>query len=400
MEILKILFVLLVMVIMFKKHINVGHVLTVTALLFGILHHVGIAQFGDILLMTLTSPSSLLLFPALYLINLMDKIMQQAGSQSRLVLGLQNTLGDPRLSMIILPAIIGLLPAPGGAKFSAPMVEEASKELAISKEKKAAINYYYRHLWEFFVPLHPSCLIAVEILQIPLNTYMLIMFPLFIFISLFGLILFRKFPPKTTQQHIKAPSAQTRKDIIEGLSPVLATMVLVVLFHMSIIPALTIVDLTMLVYYRLKPKRILSLLKQALEPRLFYMVFAAMFLRYVLENSGTIGSMLNVFNTIGLNTLIIAIVFPLVIGLLTGDTLVGISLTLPVILSITGDGQLLSMAVLAIISNFIGVLLSPLHLCFIMSVEHFHADFPRTYIMMLIPELLLFITVLGYSSLF
>ncbi len=393
MEILKIVTVLIVMVIMFKKKIQVGHVLFTCALLFAVLYRVPPLPLARIFLDALTSASTLTIIFALYLITLMERIMRHAGSQARLVAGLQATLGSPRLSMAVLPAIIGFLPSPGGARFSAPMVEEASKNLEISNEEKASINYYYRHVWEFFLPLYPATLLAIETIGIPLYQYMLFMFPLSILVILLGIILYRNFPKQANKQQKKLTNANT-KGILEGLAPVLATMLLALVLQLNIVISLLIVDVAMFILYRISPTKIPPMLKKAFEPRLLYMIFSAIFLRFVLEGSGGTEQLLSTFQSLGLNITQIAIIFPFMIGFLTGVSIAHVAIALPVIVSLSDPAGVLNTAVLAIISGYIGQMLSPVHLCLLMSVEHFKADFFRTYRKLLLPEALLFAIVL------
>ncbi len=51
-----------------------------------------------------------------------------------------------------------------GALFSAPLVENVIGEDKISAERKAMINHWFRHLWEYWWPLYPGFVLAVELL--------------------------------------------------------------------------------------------------------------------------------------------------------------------------------------------------------------------------------------------
>ena len=47
-------------------------------------------------------------------------------------------LKDERLVIVAVPALIGMLPVPGGAVMSAPMTVEAGKKAGLSPEQQAA----------------------------------------------------------------------------------------------------------------------------------------------------------------------------------------------------------------------------------------------------------------------
>jgi len=396
-EAIKDIAVLALLVFMFKKRIQIGHVFFTCAFLFGILHHMSPVELGSAIITALVSGSSLTLFTALYLITLLEKTMRHSGSQSRLVSGLMNLSGDPRIPMAALPAIIGLLPSPGGARFSAPLVAEASKGIQLTGEQNAAINYYYRHLWEFFLPLYPASLLAVEILEVPLGRFILVMLPFTVITVFAGLFLYRDLPSSQTAADTQQDN-QAWKQVVEGLSPIAAIMILVLVFDLHILLSLVSVITFMFFYYRIGIKQIGLMLVSALEVRLLYMVFGAIYLREVLVQSGSIEQLLGYFQDMGLSPLLIAIIFPAIIGLLTGVTIAGVSIALPVIVTLATPDNILSLGSLAIASNIAGQMLSPMHLCLLMSVEHFSADFTGTYARLILPEALLIIFAIIYST--
>lgn len=396
MEALKDILVLVLLVVMFKKRIQIGHIFVISAVLFGVLHYISPFKLASLLFSSVTSRSTLAIFAALYLITLLEKVMRRSGSQAKLVSGLMHISGDPRVSMAALPAIIGLLPSPGGARFSAPLVEEASKGIIITKEQNAAINYYYRHLWEFFLPLYPASLLAVEILQVPLEKFVLVMLPFTIFTVIAGLMLFRKFPSQErSNQEVNSPLA--KKQVFEGLAPIIAIMILVLVFKLHILFALILTIAFMLIYYKIAIAEIGCMIAAALEIRLLYMVLGAIYLREVLVQSGSIEQLLTYFQGIGLSPLLISIIFPIMLGLLTGVTLAGVTISLPIVVSLAGPHNLLSLGSLAFASIVIGIMLSPVHLCLLMSIEHFAADFGKTYVKLIIPEVLLLLFAIAYS---
>ncbi len=395
METVKDLFILALLVIMFKKRVQIGHVFMVCAILFGLLHSLSPLNLLKIMGQTLIDPSTVVILVALYLITLLERIMRKSGGQSKLVNGLMGLSGDPRVSMAILPAIIGLLPSPGGARFSAPLVEEAAKNVQLPPDQNAAINYYYRHLWEYFLPLYPASLVAVQILGVRLETFVLVMLPFTPVTILSGFLLFRKFP-KPSSLSPKTSNRTALKQISEGLAPIAAIMLLVLLLKMDILAALVLTIAVMFAYYKINKRQIAPMLLAAFELRLLYMVFGAIYLREVFIASGSIDLLLASFQSLGLGPLQIAIIFPMIISLLTGVTIAGVTIALPVVVSLAGANDLLSLGSLALASIVIGIMLSPMHLCLLMSIEHFAADFIKTYRRLLLPETILLAFAIAY----
>lgn len=60
--------------------------------------------------------------------------------------------------------IIGMLPSPGGARLSCPMVEETTAHSQLQTDK-AYTNYWYRHIWMDGFILYPPMLMAARILE-------------------------------------------------------------------------------------------------------------------------------------------------------------------------------------------------------------------------------------------
>ena len=403
------IFVLVILVFMARKRIQLGHVFVITSFLFGVLHNISLLTLGKSLATTFLSPSTLTILGALFFINMMEHIMSNSGSKTRLVSSLKSLSGNPCFAMAALPAFIGLLPSPGGAKFSAPMVEEAAKDVTATGEQKAVINYYYRHVWEYFLPLYPANLLAVEILNIPTGKFIMIMFPFTLITLLIGTILFRNIHviPNTTDinkietgtlNNINNTYCKKILYIFEGILPVITVVLLVLILKLHIVLALLIVVSLMIIYYKVDLITLVNMVKKSLSPKLYYVIFGAIYFRDILQASGSIDLLLNYFESIDLNPLLITILFPFSISLLTGLTIPGITIALPIIITLAAPTQIMSYACLAFVSNFIGAMLSPMHLCLILSIDHFSANFTKTFRLLYIPEAILLIFAILYSQ--
>lgn len=66
-------------------------------------------------------------------------------------------------ALMALPAVIGLMPMPAGALFSAPFVQQAGGKIDGTPEWKSAVNYWFRHIWEYWWPLYPGVIVAMSV---------------------------------------------------------------------------------------------------------------------------------------------------------------------------------------------------------------------------------------------
>lgn len=394
MEIIKDLFILAYLIILLRKGAQIGHVLFTTGLLFGLLHGLNPVQLILLICQSLTSPANLIIYAALILISMLEILMRNTGAQGRLVSGMKTMSRDHRFAMAALPAIIGLLPSPGGARFSAPLVEEAARDLVVKGEDSAAINYWYRHIWEFFLPLYSSVLLGAQIMAVPMQTFVLVMIPLTIISTAAGLLLLRSVekPPNPDTQ-----SPRSWNYILEGLAPILAIMVLVLAFNLNILLALFICIVSMLIIYRVEIAHIPKMCWESLNPKLLYMMFAAMYVRDAMVASGAVDQLSEYIRSAGLDPMLIAIILPSSITMLTGITVPGVSITMPLMMAMGGEANILSLGSLTMAATMVGSLLSPVHLCLIMSVEHFKCSLGGTYRRILLPTALLLTFAILYS---
>ena len=92
-----------------------------------------------------------------------------------------------------------------------------------------------------------------------------------------------------------------------------------------------------------------------------------------MELSGSVRNLSALFVENGISILPVVCLLPFITGLLTGLTVGFVGSTFPLVISIAGGAPLAVMS-LAFASGFIGVLLSPVHLCLVLTREYFKAD--------------------------
>jgi hypothetical protein len=98
---------------------------------------------------------------------------------------------------------------------------------------------------------------------------------------------------------------------------------------------------------------------------------------------------------------VLVVLIPFISGLTTGITVGFIGASFPVVLSLAGPdtGDLFSIIVLGYGSGFIGMMLSPIHICLIVTNEYFKTSLPGSLRGLLKPAALLFVGVAAYSCL-
>jgi integral membrane protein (TIGR00529 family) len=152
-------------------------------------------------------------------------LMSQAGIMKDLVVSLKSRLSK-RGILAVLPAVVGLLPMPGGALFSCPLIDDADEGATLPQELKTRINYWFRHVWEFWWPLYPGFLLAVAVSGLPVWKVASLLFPLHLMaIGIGWFFLLRRTPQG---EPVKAADGK-RKPFLPLLLPILTIIFVYIL---------------------------------------------------------------------------------------------------------------------------------------------------------------------------
>jgi len=108
----------------------------------------------------------------------------------------------------------------------------------------------------------------------------------------------------------------------------------------------------------------------------------------MLDASGAIDALPRTFEQSGMPHVVIFFTLPFIVGLLTGLTVAFVGATFPIIVAMTGGVPDPAAITFAFASGFAGVMLSPTHLCLLLTVRYFHADLGATYRLLYVPTLL------------
>ncbi len=340
-------------------------------------------------------------------------LMSEAGIMKDLVVCLKSRLSR-RAILAALPAVVGLLPMPAGALFSAPLVDDADDAGLLSQVEKTRINYWFRHVWEYWWPLYPGVLLAVDLSKLPIFFFVLLLSPMFLAAVAAGyLFLLRKVP--------NSPPKAKGPDDKSFLPLVLPTLTVIGVYGilLAAVPALARVDkylpmvigvaagLAVLQIQRplawkvwkkqMFSKRVLGLLVIIVLARIY-----GAFIEARLTDGDLLMDHLRAeLNTFGIPAIILVIVIPFVSGLTTGITVGYIGASFPVVLSLAGPtpGEFYSTIVLGFASGFIGMMLSPIHVCLIVTNEYFKTSLTSSLAGMIRPAALTLFFAVCYGTL-
>jgi hypothetical protein len=256
-------------------------------------------------------------------------------------------------------------------------------------EHKAFVNYWFRHIWEYCSPLYPGIVLAAAVSKLPLNRLLLSQLPLPLAVIMVGALLgFRgtavaKVPGKRDWDEIRM--------LFITLLPIIMSIVLVVAFKLPLSIAMMTIVLFMMMFYRFSRADIAATVKESVSLNIILMVVGIMAFKGMLEASGAIEALPRFFEQSGLPPVVILFTLPFLVGLLTGLTVGFVGATFPIIMAMTGGHPDPGTITFAFASGFAGVMLSPTHLCLLLTVQYFKADLAATYRYLYLPVAIVFL---------
>jgi hypothetical protein len=391
-DFLKIILIVLVLIFLIKKKWELSLVLLVGSLLAAVAFRLSLKAFIQNLLSALVSGETLSLVAIILLVLYLGTLLQAKGNFKTLVDSLKNLIAEPRLILALPPVFIGLLPMLGGALMSAPIVEEASQRWKLSPPLKTFLNYWFRHIWEYCWPLYVNVILAAAILQIPIKKISIVQFPFTILAAILGLIILFKRVPFLPKEKDGDNFLKSLFNLIISIWPILLIIVLIFGFKLSMLLSMAVSSLLTQILVRMKFQERLGIIWKSIQLRTVFLVASVMVFKRILEVSGALSSLTRVFQPEGLSAYILLFMVPFSLALLTGVNHAYVGISFPILLPIFGAGHPDMVLVLfAYVSGFVGILLSPAHLCLFLTLDYFRADIRETYKILVWPAAVIFL---------
>ncbi len=416
--ILRVLFVFILILFLIRKNLSLGNAFSAGSVILGLIFGMAPLKILNSVFHSLSHPKTMSLAAIVSLILVLSHSLEQAGQLQKMLVSFQGLIRSCRLRLAIFPALIGLLPMPGGAIFSAPMVKEIGKNIDIEPARLSYINYWFRHIWEYWWPLYPGVLLATTLAEINIWHFVGCLFPVTIVAALAGY-----FPIRNTDWHESCPDVPESfklaswKNLAILLLPIAMVIVggigLGVIFEhifsgtllkisreVGLILALLASILWVWHENNFNLETRISILKRKQLISIAYMIAGILIFKGILEDSHAITSIGKELLHLNIPLISITILLPFLVGMVAGITIAFVGTTFPILISLTHTfgvhGQIIAYMMLGLVSGFSGVLLSPLHLCLLLSNEYFSAELGAVYRFLYFPCLVLVLSAILY----
>jgi len=362
------------------------------------------------------------------LIDIFGRVLKETESLPRLMHALQALFADQRIALGGMPAVIGLLPMPGGAMISAPVVKEMADASAapVSPEDRTLVNYWFRHLWEYIFPVYPAVVAAAAIWKVDLAELVTRQVVLTLAAVAAGLSLvitrvkpMTKPPPAGPDPdasgagHDRSPDTVPNVGrlahvgaIAKGLAPIAAVLAIWYGLRMlgpvpsgcgiidwrpwgkiTVLVALVPVIAALVLIGRVSGRWFLERLRGCMPLDMLLLLIGVMAFQKVMAASGAVDGVSAELKGVPLFVTIFGL--PFIAGLLTGLAVAFVTMTFPLLVIsevVIADGGIDPAAtVLAYAGGYAGILLSPTHICLVLSREYFGASLGAVYRRLVLP---------------
>jgi hypothetical protein len=324
---------------------------------------------------SLTQLQTISLFLIVGSILVISRLMKESRHMDRIVEGFARLSGNERTAGLVLPALIGLLPMPGGALFSAPMVETTFNRHSLSGEQQTAVNYWFRHIWEYWWPLYPAVVLA-------------------------GMFFILKPIPRNTVLEKKIFSSAEVKSFLWEIMPILIVVMVIIFLEVltgllkmagltfslpaavTILPGLLVSIIWVCWVNRITLKQLGAAMSDRGVISILLLVAAIMIFQGIMNDSRAVFDIRAELMNYKIPILMVVMIMPFLSGLITGIGIGFVGTSFPLVIPLfptTSTFDFLSYAALAYVLGFMGMMLSPVHLCFLVTKDYFKANLLRSY---------------------
>ena len=381
-----------IIILMLRRHIPIGPCMLTGGLFIWLMKTPELHYLMQAFTETLSLPRTYDIIFALYFVMCLEIELRTSGALAGMVHALQKIFSSNRVTLAVMPAFLGLLPSLGGARFSAPIVEEASKGLGLTNDHQSAINFWFRHIFEFSSPIIPGMIMACNIAGVAYSEFIMHLCWLTVLMFSVGwFVLIRPIKADSIKENAGSQAADEQgwQDLWLSLSPVVLTFVLVVFFNMNASVGMGVVTagLFLVLHFTKREVSLKEVVVGAIDMKMFFNVLCILYFIQILTVTQVLQEIVTAFQSSPLPVPVIIAYVSFIIGVLTGMSQGHVAIIMPIIAAMqTGS---LNLAGVAMAFGVAGQMLTPTHMCLVVTVDYFKANFFKTLKPVLIGEVML-----------
>lgn len=349
----------------------------------------------------LTDATTIFLALVITGITIFGFLLRNTGYLQDMIKNLTRLVSDFRILIMVIPALVAMLTIPGGAVFSAPMMEPLGKDLKMRDASVAAANIFYRHLIYSIVPFYSSLLLMAQLSRVDIFIFIRYTIPVFLVGGVISYFYYFHNVPRTAgAKDGSGMNMENLKDLFTSFFPFLIILVLGIGFKMYF-PLAILISIIYIIIWGNPAAKTGSIKERAamvypgIDWFMMLAIIGIMIFKDFVQASGALDALSVLLLDLGIPLLLLVVLFPLVTGLVTGNNNASVAISVPLFLPLLPAGGL-GEAYLAImfISSLMGYQVSPFHLCLVLSTQYFRASMPQVIKEVLVPSMMVIVIAL------
>lgn len=371
---IRLLFVMFAILLLLKMKKPLYAAVSVGSIVAVLLYGIPWKEAGNLVLRGAFQKETLELLAAFYGINLLQKSMEIVGKEQEGQDDLSLLFPSRRISIMVVPFLIGLLPSAGALFLAAPVVERISRNY-LTKAEKAFVTSYYRHISESFLPTYSYIILAVNLSGGNMGMFQAAMMPSVLVLFLFGYLFYIRKIPNMTYANMEEQESRL-VHIRQLLRQYWAILLLVVVILAARIPVYVAVYPVVVLYiffHRFRFGDIKETVIFAWQLPIILDTIIIMIFKEILLYSDIFGKIPEYLETVNMPPIFVFMLLFFAGTLIMGSQAT-IALGIPLAFAGIPDGGV-GLLVLAVGAAFIASQMSPTHVCLTIAVEYFHCSF-------------------------
>jgi len=310
-------------------------------------------------------------------IGLLGLLYKETGMLINLSRSIGELLKNPKLVVSTLPAILGLLPVPGGALMSAPLVESAAEKLGLSNAKKTYVNMWFRHIIFPIYPMGQFIILTAALTNTQISSILIRQIPVVAVMTLAGYLVVLRKSTVSNSGTRRIKLGENLKKFLLSFSPILAMILTVALLQVDVSVAAFIGIFLLILIAKPTKQMLVKTISNIAIYKVALAAYGAMLLRSVVRASGISEALGQTIAATNIGEVVLLSVIPVVLGFLVGLPSGSVAISVPIIAGVITFTP--KSASLLFISAFLGYLAAPTHLCLVLTTDYFKSSLSKVY---------------------
>lgn len=315
-----------------------------------------------------TNWSSLSILVSLYLITFLQRMLEARQLIKAAQHDLDGMFHNRRVNATLAPIFIGLLPSAAAMVLCGDIVKD-STDGYLSPKEQAFVTSWIRHIPESSLPTYTGVLLMSNLSGVPLPPFMCAMCVPILVLVLLGYWPYLHRIPKDPGTPPSDNRLRDAANLCKHLWMLMLIIILIIVFHLSVVPAVALVVALGVIVYRFSIRDLCSMARSAFEVKLLLNTFLVLVLKEFIAYTGVLGTLPDLLSKLPIPIWLVFSILFFLGGIISGSAGI-IALGTPLAFAAIPGG--VPLMVLLMCMSHAASQVSPIHICLVVAAEYYH----------------------------